>query len=82
MSIWRFFLGGLNKTAILKTFAPHIFFDDSIKHIDAARQFVPTALVPYHSSSLLHNNNYLKEVKDASSLLFKPVQQPVMAVTQ
>nr|WP_317200513.1 5'-nucleotidase [uncultured Psychrobacter sp.] len=77
-----FFLGGLNKTAILKTFAPHIFFDDSIKHIDAARQFVPTALVPYHSSSLLHNNNYLKEVKDASSLLFKPVQQPVMAVTQ
>lgn len=50
-----FFLGGLEKTAVLKSFAPHIFFDDSIQHIDAARSSVPSALVPYHSSSLLHS---------------------------
>ncbi len=65
-----FFLGGLEKTAVLKTFAPHIFFDDSIKHIDAARRFMPTALVPYHSNSLLYENNYLISDKEASSLTF------------
>lgn len=49
-----FFLGGIEKTRVLKTFAPHIFFDDSIKHIDAAKKVVPSALVPYHSTSLLN----------------------------
>ncbi len=55
-----FFLGGLEKTAVLKTFAPHIFFDDSIKHIESARPFVPTALVPYHSTSGLHDKVWRK----------------------
>lgn len=53
-----FFLGGLEKTSVLKTFAPHIFFDDSAQHIDAARNFVPTALVPYHSTSKLHSHTW------------------------
>ena len=70
-----FFLGGLEKTAVLKTFAPHIFFDDSTKHIDAARSFMPTALVPYHSNSLLHTKHYLAADKDASSLIFTPAHQ-------
>ena len=69
-----FFLGGLDKTAVLKTFAPHIFFDDSIKHINAARNFVPTALVPYHSTSLLHANHYSRVDKQASLLSFTPVK--------
>ncbi|WP_227429210.1 5'-nucleotidase [Psychrobacter sp. I-STPA6b] len=51
-----FFLGGLEKTSVLQTFAPHIFFDDSIKHINAARQVVPSGLVPYQSSSLLYRD--------------------------
>ncbi|SNT70816.1 5'-nucleotidase [Psychrobacter sp. LV10R520-6] len=75
-----FFLGGLEKTAVLKTFAPHIFFDDSIKHIDAARSFVPTALVPYHSASLLHADSSLATDKDASSLFFTPAQQTIFTV--
>ncbi len=75
-----FFLGGLEKTAVLKTFAPHIFFDDSVKHIDAARRFVPTALVPYHSTSLLHTDSYLTTDKDASSLAFTPAQPSVFSV--
>lgn len=70
-----FFLGGLEKTAVLKTFASHIFFDDSIKHIDAARRFVPTALVPYHSNSLLHANNYTVVDKQASLLPFTAVKR-------
>ena len=53
-----FFLGGLEKTSVLKTFAPHIFFDDSIQHIDAARNYVPTALVPYHSTSKLYKHTW------------------------
>ncbi|PNK61024.1 5'-nucleotidase [Psychrobacter sp. FDAARGOS_221] len=49
-----FFLGGLEKTRVLKSFAPHIFFDDSIQHIEAAKGFVPSGLVPYHSQSKLN----------------------------
>ena len=75
-----FFLGGLEKTAVLRTFAPHIFFDDSIKHIDAARRFIPTALVPYHSTSLLHGDNYIPTDEDASLLSFKPAVHPLFAV--
>ena len=75
-----FFLGGLEKTAVLRTFAPHIFFDDSIQHIDAARHFIPTALVPYHSTSLLHNNSYLNADTDASPLSFTLAVRPPFAV--
>ncbi|MBI0427311.1 5'-nucleotidase [Psychrobacter sp. NG27] len=75
-----FFLGGLEKTAVLRTFAPHIFFDDSIQHIDAARHFIPTALVPYHSTSLLHSNSYLNADTDASPLSFIPAVRPPFAV--
>ena len=75
-----FFLGGLEKTAVLKTFAPHIFFDDSIKHIDAARSFMPTALVPYHSESLLHANRYLTASENASLRSFIPVKNAVSLV--
>ncbi len=50
-----FFLGGIEKTHVLKTFAPHIFFDDSIKHIELAKAFVPSARVPYHSKSPLQD---------------------------
>ena len=74
-----FFLGGLDKTAVLKTFAPHIFFDDSIKHIDAARSFVPTALVPYRSSSLLHDSHYLQPNNDASTLAFTSVKPVIFS---
>lgn len=56
-----FFLGGIEKTRVLKTFAPYIFFDDSIKHIDAAKGVVPSALVPYHSTSLLNQYHGLDE---------------------
>jgi len=75
-----FFLGGLEKTAVLRTFAPHIFFDDSIQHIDAARHFIPTALVPYHSTSLLHSKSYLNADTDASPLSFIPAVRPPFAV--
>lgn len=71
-----FFLGGLDKTGVLRTFAPHIFFDDSIKHIDAARSVVPSALVPYHSESQL-NILAPQEVPDMEDQAFTPIKQPI-----
>lgn len=42
-----FFLGGLEKSEVLKSFGAHIFFDDQSVHIDPASKLVPAAKVPY-----------------------------------
>lgn len=42
-----FFLGGIEKKAVLKAFGAQIFFDDQRVHTDAAAQVVPAARVPY-----------------------------------
>ncbi len=49
-----FFLGGLDKAKILKSFRPHIFFDDQDLHIEAASKVVPSGKVPYKTDSLLN----------------------------
>jgi 5'-nucleotidase len=41
------FLGGLDKTPFVRFINPAIFFDDSIEHIDRAKQLVPVARVVY-----------------------------------
>jgi 5'-nucleotidase len=41
-----FFMGGVSKTDVLRTFRPHIFFDDQEAHCDRAADVVATALVP------------------------------------
>ena len=46
-----FFLGGVEKTKVLKAFRPHIFFDDQDVHLDKAANMVPSGKVPYLSSS-------------------------------
>lgn len=42
-----FFLGGVEKTSVLKTLRPHIFFDDQRTHLDRAAPFVPSVHVPF-----------------------------------
>ena len=42
-----FFLGGIEKSAVLKAFGAHIFFDDQSVHTDPASKLVPAARVPY-----------------------------------
>ena len=42
-----FFLGGVEKTQILKAFRPHIYFDDQPVHCERAARSVPTGRVPY-----------------------------------
>lgn len=42
-----FFLGGLEKKAVLAAFGAQIFFDDQSVHTQSAAQMVPAARVPY-----------------------------------
>lgn len=42
-----FFLAGLRKTAILKVFRPHLFFDDQQGHLEEAAQVAPCVHVPF-----------------------------------
>lgn len=42
-----FFLGGIEKSEVLKAFGAHIFFDDQAVHTDPASKKVPSARVPY-----------------------------------
>ena len=46
-----FFLGGIEKTEVLKAFGAHIFFDDQSVHTDRASRLVPAARVPYQQKS-------------------------------
>lgn len=52
-----FFLGGVEKSRVLKAFKPHIFFDDQDVHLEPAAHAVPSGKVPYHSDSPLHDSN-------------------------
>jgi 5'-nucleotidase len=42
-----FFLGGVEKAEILRTFQPHIFFDDQLRHIEGTSQVTPSVHVPF-----------------------------------
>ena len=42
-----FFLGGIEKSEVLKAFGVNIFFDDQSTHTDPASKLVPAARVPY-----------------------------------
>ncbi|MBY0573787.1 MAG: 5'-nucleotidase [Undibacterium sp.] len=42
-----FFMGGVNKAAVLAAFKPHMFFDDQHGHCISASSVVPTGRVPY-----------------------------------
>ena len=44
-----FFLGGISKSEVLKSFGAHIFFDDQTVHTEPASKAVPAARVPYKS---------------------------------
>ena len=51
-----FFLGGLEKSKILKSFRAHIFFDDQDVHLKNSSLVVPSGKVLYASYSKLKNN--------------------------
>lgn len=47
-----FFMGGVNKSAVLAAFKPHMFFDDQHGHCMHASSVVPTGRVPYKQEIL------------------------------
>lgn len=49
-----FFLGGMDKTKVLKAFRPHIFFDDQDLHLEKASHLVPSGKVLYKTGSSLN----------------------------
>jgi 5'-nucleotidase len=51
-----FFLGGVQKTKVVKAFRAHIFFDDQDLHLDPAARHVPSGRVPYRSDSPLYSH--------------------------
>lgn len=65
-----FFLGGLDKSKILRAFKAHIFFDDQDVHLDETSHYIPSGRVPYKSNSVLN-----KEQKISRDIVFKKVQQ-------
>lgn len=42
-----FFLGGMDKSSVLATYRPHIFFDDQVGHIESVKKQYPSVHVPY-----------------------------------
>lgn len=48
-----FFMGGLEKTDVLKALKPHIFFDDQDIHLDKAATSIASGKVPYRTGSSL-----------------------------
>jgi len=52
-----FFLGGVDKSKILRAFKAHIFFDDQDVHLDETSTYIPSGKVPYNSSSELNKIN-------------------------
>jgi 5'-nucleotidase len=49
-----FFLGGVEKSNILKAFRAHIFFDDQDVHLEHSSKFVPCGKVLYKTDSPLN----------------------------
>lgn len=42
-----FFLGGVEKSRVLKIFRPHMFFDDQMVHLEDASRYVPSVHIPF-----------------------------------
>jgi 5'-nucleotidase len=56
-----FFLGGVEKAAVLKAFRPHIFFDDQDLHLEKISRIYPACRVPYRTGSGLVSNGDSEE---------------------
>jgi len=64
-----FFLGGLPKDKILKAFKAHIFFDDQDAHLQSAKTVVPSARVPYKTTSpLFKKKNSVQIAKNEAKI--------------
>lgn len=42
-----FFLGGIEKSKVLKVLRPHVFFDDQQVHLEGANEYIAGVHIPY-----------------------------------
>ncbi|MEO8885121.1 MAG: 5'-nucleotidase [Mucilaginibacter sp.] len=70
-----FFLGGLSKDKVLKAFKAHIFFDDQETHLVSARAVVPSAKVPYKTTSPLYVKTAQLQIVDPELLIKREIKK-------
>lgn len=49
-----FFLGGIDKSKVLKVLCPHIFFDDQQMHLDGATEYIAGVHIPYGVANVVN----------------------------
>ncbi|GAA3071861.1 hypothetical protein GCM10020254_14620 [Streptomyces goshikiensis] len=54
-----FFLGGIEKTAVMRTLDPHIFFDDQVSHLNGTAHGTPSVHVPFRSGQRAASRDHL-----------------------
>jgi hypothetical protein len=50
-----FFLGGIEKTRVLKVLRPHIFFDDQMTHLASSAGVIPSVHIPFGANNVAPN---------------------------
>lgn len=60
-----FFLGGIDKSRILKILKPHMFFDDQASHLKTASMVVPSVHIPFG----IVNNKLSDSTDSATSII-------------
>jgi 5'-nucleotidase len=50
-----FFMGGIDKTRVLRVLKPHIFFDDQLMHLASADAGIPSVHIPFGTANVKSN---------------------------
>ena len=69
-----FFLGGIEKSKVLKVLRPHIFFDDQQQHLDTALDHIAGVHIPY---GVANTSNSTDSPEPAPDVAFPPVPPEV-----
>ncbi len=68
-----FFLGGIEKSRVLKVLRPHIFFDDQQQHLDTALDHIAGVHIPYGVANLSQPTEDPAPIRD---IAFPPSDVP------
>ncbi|MFV1988985.1 MAG: 5'-nucleotidase, partial [Gemmatimonadota bacterium] len=60
-----FFLGGMDKSRVLKEFKPHVFFDDQWDRVEEAGEVAPSVHIPFGVRNQEHTDQWDQELGDA-----------------
>ncbi len=71
-----FFLGGIEKSKVLKVLRPHIFFDDQQQHLDTALDHIAGVHIPY---GVANTSNSTDAPEPAPDVAFPPNAPEVTA---